>query len=1582
MALLDCTELKQEVLSSICNLPLVVCVGENPLNVLKKINAVELISFLCSSNETHSLFGAVSLGNIMSKDVLRDPIIESGALNPLLNVSSLSKDFETQRCIAYALCNLLTDEKNHDVVIQNGGLTSLSLLCVSSSVADCRTGLATLRALCMSEKFRATVLNAGILQCIISETSTIQTDLECRENVTAFICLLSMSTKCRIHLLRNDAGACLLRFLLDIIKVEVSEDLSLKYVVGTIANLCENDAWHSHIATERPLSVLITHTYSKDLQIRRELMRCFVNLSRNSESHEALIRLDITELLFNLCDENSDGIVSDFVAICIINLAKSSMCRRTAFASIMKLAKHRSDTPYACLGLCSLYAPEVMSSIEIKGFFGDMLGVYIHSKNPECRRYGSFLLGKISDDVHITDILVKEGKLYEIVSGLMQGLFNAINESHFTVLYMLSALRKYTVLEVVQCYVADSATTLQCISRIPSIFETKTDICREASALICNISLAHKNKEIIAKNSKLLQVCLFLCQSQDDETVRFALTAVANVAENITTLQFLIADENKNLLYDIMSLLGRGEVIIYREATRAISNILSIFASHYQFIAQNGLRKLSRLVNILQCTDYECLYSISLSLRKLAARSENHRALFDEKLSIVKMLDRLSAYDDFLDVQLLSMASLVDLSSNAKKFTNFGEEGDGLLIVTCSLTSCFHAKTQMKLLALQILRRLLCCATLKEVNQICTSNVVSSIFECTRENTEIPLLEGCSQIISILLEHSEIQMIAVHDTMFIPTLHKLEEEGSNLCKRNLSKILCCLSCNSQVRDLGKQVFGDEEIRLIFALLSNCDDSQCFKFTTGTICNLLTVESSFIEKFDSSTLMSLLKIIVTRERQFVNMTSNYVCLALHRIIGNDVARSFIKTENALWLIQVLLEYSHSSSFDTSSYAFMSLCNLLLSRSFHLLFMQNNGTERLYKAVKANSQEEGCRYALMAMLNLASSEESKILLSKSGILMILLNVLKSDDFKMKLLAAQLFGNLLSSDREVQHDVLNRTDFLIEASLILDNTDDSNSTHLKRAVLLALYNLSQYAEHHHSICDQVLPKSLIEICESDDVCCRRLSIMMLCNLASNPITRQNVIKGRGLQTAIIMLTDEDIDCQRYACVYLSNVTNHFNTRQQVVVHGALKRLLNMGQNGDLVTQYFALTSIVNVAGHDFSHKFFTQEFIATLSQSNDDRIIEISGILMANLASSRQSIHLFRDKSCLNLLLKLLVSDVALIQCFSLSAMRNLVACPSLHVCLDNHNILSLIKNLKLHNKVENARELSGLICNLTLSNCYNKFDMSTILFKRYVDLIKYEDDEVTRQVLSSLANLSEDVSTHDNFIQPILLSHFSKCLSHDSINVVREAMRCISNIVTTRNTHEYISSSVLQPITFLSNSTDSECLYYVTIALRKMVQNTTTHSIILHNALQSLMTKVATVDDRTRLHILVVLRDIAGNSDLKVKLAKLGPFNYIVPLLRLMCTKVQTLVLSILRHLSLEDSLKSIIIQCNIVGAISRNVPKAPEDFRCQATALLANLSEIAFSQPKLVNEGAVSALVTVHRHENLEIKMVSYCLLLI
>ena len=101
-------EVQQETLSCLCNLSLSGCIGDNPLEFIEAVDVHALVSFLCSADTTYRLFGAVTLGNVASDLTHHDEIMEGGALAPLIAVSNAA-DLETQRCIAYALCNLAAD---------------------------------------------------------------------------------------------------------------------------------------------------------------------------------------------------------------------------------------------------------------------------------------------------------------------------------------------------------------------------------------------------------------------------------------------------------------------------------------------------------------------------------------------------------------------------------------------------------------------------------------------------------------------------------------------------------------------------------------------------------------------------------------------------------------------------------------------------------------------------------------------------------------------------------------------------------------------------------------------------------------------------------------------------------------------------------------------------------------------------------------------------------------------------------------------------------------------------------------------------------------------------------------------------------------------------------------------------------------------------------------------------------------------------------------------------------------------------------------------------------------------------------
>ena len=79
-----------------------------------------LVAFLCSADSTYRLFGAVTIGNIASNLHLQDSVVGSGALGPLVSVANQA-DLETQRCIAYALCNLASDPARRIDIVREGG---------------------------------------------------------------------------------------------------------------------------------------------------------------------------------------------------------------------------------------------------------------------------------------------------------------------------------------------------------------------------------------------------------------------------------------------------------------------------------------------------------------------------------------------------------------------------------------------------------------------------------------------------------------------------------------------------------------------------------------------------------------------------------------------------------------------------------------------------------------------------------------------------------------------------------------------------------------------------------------------------------------------------------------------------------------------------------------------------------------------------------------------------------------------------------------------------------------------------------------------------------------------------------------------------------------------------------------------------------------------------------------------------------------------------------------------------------------------------------------------------------------------
>ena len=95
-----------------------------------------------------------------------------------------------------------------------------------------------------------------------------------------------------------------------------------------------------------------------------------------------------------------------------------------------------------------------------------------------------------------------------------------------------------------------------------------------------------------------------------------------------------------------------------------------------------------------------------------------------------------------------------------------------------------------------------------------------------------------------------------------------------------------------------------------------------------------------------------------------------------------------------------------------------------------------------------------------------------------------------------------------------------------------------------------------------------------------------MTLCNLTSNPETRQAATKGGGLQALVLVAKDADIECRRYATIALCNISNTPHWQVQVIVHGGLAPIMAMANSDDIDCQRHSIMAINNLAANEENH------------------------------------------------------------------------------------------------------------------------------------------------------------------------------------------------------------------------------------------------------------------------------------------------------------------------------------------------------------------------------------------------------------
>jgi len=1535
--------LQMEVLSTLCNLSLEGCIGDNALGFLNSINLSNLTSFLCSADSTYRLFGALAIGNITSNKNLQEPVLKSGVLSPLLNVSN-SANVETQRCIAYAICNLAAIKQNRPTVVREGGLSSIILLSCTDNAVDVVAGLATLRGLAADSGVRRKILQEGALEGI-SCGASISDNHDCQVEAASLLCALSLNNENKVDIMKCD-------FFDNIIKLTKSKSVkACRMALRSIGNICEDENLHFDVLRDHGVSYLMEIISNQNNKLTSEVARCFANLSANYSTHSALTEAKVPSELCHLIEGN-DPLTSCYASTALMNISMqienhAKFGLEDTFSVlhgyVQQESKHaeENESKLQCLRNCYLAIGGLCLSAESnenfvkKGFVSTAIESLLTDDKELCLNC-VFALSKLATNEKNLKAL-GHGSLFCSLNSII--LKSDLN----TKAYAISILRKVS-LDRQNCQLLLDSNGLGALAFAYS--HDNLDIRREFAACICHLSVWEEQRMILVK-SLVLEPLLTLSQYSDVEVARFALGAIANIAEVKSSHQILI--EQKNIIHFLVLSSRNRSVDIHREATRALSNLLSSLDGRKEFLSERGLQS---LFAIARSVDVECQYNAALCLRKLVSDHSNHNKLVAQ--GSLKSIILLTDAED-LGVQLQALSALKSISSNQEMKVEFVEQGG----LSTSISLLTKSNLKIRTIAMGVLQNLSVSSKLK--HDLSEENTIASIVNIGIKEVDDDILRHCAGTISNLSQFENIRGLMIKQNI-VDVMIRLAKIDDSITQSFVARAFSYFSCNDVIYEILKEASTIETI--LHILLSQEED--CAREASNALGNLAKNESMEILISKCGCFRPLILQLKSKHES----VQIKVCRALHRLTISNHNKAEIVKQGGLENLLVLLK---SANPEVCKMCAMVICNISTHVPNRSKIVEKGGLMYLIKLLQNRNTD--CKIqVLKALSNLSGCHDVQAHIVDLGGLCSLLRMVSGTDLKCLEIAGMVLCNVAMNSRNHPH--------IVEAGILqslIKMASPNFTNNIRKVAVLALYNLSDYETCHLDMTALGIVEYLVDLCNSDNLQCKQHAIMLLSNLAANVETRQFATKGGGLQSGIKLLKDANIDCNRYACICLANMGNSSKTQSQILVHGGLPKLIQHANNSDLELKRASISCLVNLCCLEANHPYLLKSCILNLFidqfNSCDQMDIRVScGFGIANLCSNDEILSKVGEEGSLKALMHTADSDNVHARCLALNAIRRLSTIQQNREKLFELGILTILIRNENHELVEIEREISASLCNLSLSKNHRVHIAKTCI-EVVTRLSQSKDNETVRQSSGALANVSEDVEIHDYFKSHGVLECIRTLLQNEDIDIYREALRTLSNILTSIELHGQIITTCLSRILSMSANTDLESQLYFSLSLRKLSMEKRAHKMISKSGFVNMFTILRSKNIKAKKNIAITIRDFCGNEEYRMAFAESGGIEELLGLFKHRDIEVQTLAVSALRHLSCCDNLKHRIVDLGAIGHCKRCIPWATEDLECQIAGLFSHLSENSKNQRIMLEQGVTPIVVSLSKTKNEEIKQV-------
>ena len=1539
-------DLTVEVLSTLCNLSLGGYMGARVTTLLQKIDLPNLLSFLCDSDSTHRLFGAMAIGNIASHLDLQAPIFDCGALQPLIGLSGDNLvDMESQRCIAYAICNLSTEVQNRMPIIVRGGLLPIMSLCHTGDAIDMLTSLSTLRGLAVSVEARRPILEEGVLSVL---SLVMKSDcLKCKRMVSDVLVLLSLNEENMVDIARSDE-------IKDFMLLLDSDDSQcMSQICRCMGNMSEDKALHTDILQVVNVERLEHLLSCCDPMVILELSRLFANLTSNFNIHSVILTPHVLHKIGVLC-LHEDVDIRRFSQLAFANLCLnvnshkeldveeivSVLCNAIVIGDVAKYPDRKDEAAfhafvegkvYACLAISALCQnSSIARRMTDVGIIPPLVKL-LQLNSADINLHVAFVFSKLSrfsfthqELGHQTLILTKH--------------IQATNECAVT--YSVSALRRLCANRIVRVDLNPNNV----VNFMSTLCDNKNIArCREIASSICHFTLWDEARVHIIQ-SNLIGHVIELAQSPDGETSRFALGALANIAEDDRFHDLVVA--TAGIVHILVTLTKSPILSIVREASRALANLFSSTVAQNTFLKE---KEFDSLVNVGKLQDYECAYNAAAAFRKLAANSFSHEYFFAH--DYVNAVFDLSSREE-RNLQLQGASALRDLSSNQFFKCAFADLGG----IRAAIELSSLPDIDLQIIAFSIVRHLSIPMQLKR--KLLDSGIVSIMADCVARTDNEGLLYQCASSIANIAEHAH-NKLALVQMGGIRCLVALSSKQSAPVRRETARAFSLLSC---APENDASVFDEIVLPHVVSLLC-CEEEETGRDSAAAISNV--VSSPEIKKLIGDLGgIPLLASLLASPFESCQLSS---CRALCRLTTHEENKVSLYCAGGL---KSLIHLSTSLNIDISLMSIMVLCNISTCSGFEIQYIEGRYITTLGQLLISNSPVIR-KNAMMTVCNLTCQNLLRDHISTQINLSCLLDLMSDITLDVATFATMTLCNLAA---KTDHgSAILDAEGLRPLLRALNGTDGVS---LQRVALLAMYNLSACETSQPHFLKSNATQSIIAfISNSSDRLCRRLALKILANVACNEKTRAESIKGGGLQAVILALKDIDETCRRLACLCLANMANDPFTQSQIVIHGGLPALVTLCLVDDDVTQDCSFMCLGNIAANVSTHLPFLKQGVykafARPSSTNAKRgRSPCIAFGIANLTSNSDNLSEIGRGGGVMSLIALAKSSNVHYKCLALSSIRRLAIIRENRDLLVADGVVETLMGACKTDLPEIQREVASCFCNLSLAPNL-RLGIARLAMSELVFLTESVDLDTVRLSLKVLGNLSEDIDAHA-FISPVLES-IVVCLEKDELDIKREAARAVSNMLSSDEVHPQIIRRGLDSLIRLSANACEQCRYFTSLSFHKLSQTRSSHYSLVNDGLQHVIALARDQDINIRKHASTALRDLCASGIAIPLFFELGGPAYMVELVKENDRDVQVIAVAVLRHVATCDTIADNFSGSDIMQCVIRCIYLANEDLRCQIAGLFANLSEHKDCQSAMVVHEivpSIDSLLSAGEHDEI------------